>query len=136
MPFVRSFALLSVVLLAASAAPVSAAADGPVEIHLNAMNGSGESGTAILTPQGAKTIVELKMTGAPGDPQPAHFHSGTCESYAPRPLYPLRAVVKGGTTTTLDVPIDKLLAGDLVINVHKSFDDIATVVSCTVAKKA
>jgi hypothetical protein len=135
MPFVRACALLSVVLLAAPAAPV-AAADAPVEIHLNAMNGSGESGIAILTPQGEKTIVELKMSGAPGDPQPAHFHSGTCEKYGPRPLYPLRAVVKGGTTTTLDVPIDKLLAGDLVINVHKSFDDIATVVSCTVAKKA
>jgi hypothetical protein len=135
MPFVRACALLSVVLLAASAAPVSAA-DTPVEIHLNAMNGSGESGIAILTSQGAKTIVELKMSGAPADPQPAHFHSGTCDNYGPRPLYPLRAVVKGGTTTTLDVPIEKLLAGDLVINVHKSFDDIATVVSCTVAKKA
>jgi len=134
MPFVRACALLSVVLLAASAAPVSAA-DTPVEIHLNAMNGSGESGIAILTSQGAKTIVELKMSGAPADPQPAHFHSGTCDNYGPRPLYPLRAVVKGGTTTTLDVPIEKLLAGDLVINVHKSFDDIATVVSCTVAKK-
>ncbi|MDB5040510.1 MAG: hypothetical protein JWN27_1236 [Candidatus Eremiobacteraeota bacterium] len=134
MPFVRACALWSVVLLGASAAPVSAA-DAPVEIHLNAMNGSGESGIAILTSQGAKTIVELKMSGAPADPQPAHFHSGTCDNYGPRPLYPLRAVVKGGTTTTLDVPIEKLLAGDLVINVHKSFDDIATVVSCTVAKK-
>jgi hypothetical protein len=50
-------------------------------------------------------------------------------------VYPLRAVVKGGTITTLDVPIEKLLPGDLVINVHASFDDIATVVSCTVAKK-
>jgi hypothetical protein len=135
MPFVRACALLSVALLVASAAPVSAA-ETPVEIHLNAMNGSGESGIAILTPQGAKTIVELKMSGAPADPQPAHFHSGTCENYGPRPLYQLRAVVKGGTTTTLDVPIEKLLAGDLVINVHKSFDDIATIVSCTVAKKS
>jgi hypothetical protein len=134
MPFVRVCALLSVALLAASVTPVSSA-EAPVEIHLNAMNGSAETGIAILTPQGAKTIVELKMSGAPADPQPAHFHSGTCESYGPRPLYPLRAVVKGGTTTTLDVPIEKLLAGDLVINVHKSFDDIATVVSCTVAKK-
>jgi len=134
MPLVRACALLSVALLATSATPASSA-EAPVEIHLNAMNGSAESGIAILTPQGAKTIVELKMSGAPADPQPAHFHSGTCENYGPRPLYPLRAVVKGGTTTTLDVPIDKLLAGDLVINVHKSFDDIATVVSCTVAKK-
>ena len=134
MPLVRVCALLSVALLAASVTPASSA-EVPVEIHLNAMNGSAESGIVILTPQGSKTLVELKMSGASPDPQPAHFHSGTCESYGPRPLYPLHAVVKGAAATTLDVPIEKLLAGDLVINVHKSFDDIATIVSCTVAKK-
>jgi hypothetical protein len=110
------------------------AADGPVRIPLDAMNGTGESGVAILTPQGGKTVVELQMKGGSGDPQPAHFHTGTCEKYGPRPLYPLRSVVKGASTTTLDVPIEKLTAGDLVINVHKSFDDIATIASCAVAK--
>jgi hypothetical protein len=110
------------------------AADTTVKIPLDAIGGSGESGVAILTAQGSKTVVELQMKGGPGDPQPAHFHTGTCEKYGPRPLYPLRSVVKGGSTTTLDVPLDKLTAGDLVINVHKSFDDIATVASCAVAK--
>jgi hypothetical protein len=113
---------------------VARAADAPVRIPIDAMGGSGESGVAILTPQGAKTLVELQMKGGSGDPQPAHFHLGTCEKYAPRPLYPLRSVVKGDSVTTLDVPIDKLVAGDLVINVHKSFDDIATVASCTIVK--
>ncbi len=118
---------------AALTAPAPAA-DGPVRIPLEAINGSGESGVAILTAQGAKTVVELQLKGGSGDPQPAHFHTGTCEKYAPRPLYPLRAVVKGGSVTTLEVPIDKLIAGDLVINVHKSFDDIATIGSCAIAK--
>ncbi|HEY4438959.1 MAG TPA: hypothetical protein VGN14_00805 [Candidatus Elarobacter sp.] len=135
MSFVRRFAPLSAALvLAASIA--AAAADAPVEIHLAARNGSGETGVAILTPQGDKTQVELKLTGAPADPQPAHFHTGTCDNYAPKPLYPLRAVTKGTSTTTLDVPIEKLTDGGLVLNVHKSFDDIATIVSCAVAKKS
>jgi hypothetical protein len=112
----------------------SFAADAPITIQLDVMGGSGESGAATLTPQGAKTLVELRMKGGSGDPQPAHFHTGTCEKYAPRPLYPLQPVVKGDSRTTLDVPLDKLIGGDLVINVHKSFADIATVASCAVAK--
>lgn len=129
-PRVLALGLLVITSLAAAAS----AADGPVRIPLEAMNGSGESGVAILTPQGSKTVVELQMKGGPGDPQPAHFHTGVCEKYTPRPLYPLRAVVKGGSVTTLDVPIEKLTGGDLVINVHKSFDDIATIASCAIAK--
>jgi hypothetical protein len=112
----------------------ASAADAPVRIPLDAINGSGESGVAILTAQGAKTVVELQLKGGSGDPQPAHFHTGTCDKYAPRPLYPLKAVVKGGSVTTLDVPIEKLIAGDLVLNVHKSFDDIATIATCAIAK--
>lgn len=127
------FTVLGVLFFAALSA-AAPAADAPVRVPLDAMNRSGESGVAILTPQGAKTQVELQMKGGSGDPQPAHFHTGTCDNYAPRPLYPLRSVVKGGSTTTLDVPLDKLIAGDLVINVHKSFDDIATIASCAVAK--
>jgi hypothetical protein len=126
-------ALLALLLVTAGLVP--AAADDAVRIPLTAMNGSGESGVAILTPRGAKTQVQLQVHGGSGDPQPAHFHTGTCDKYAPRPLYMLAAVVKGESTTTVDVPIDKLLAGDLVVNIHKSFNDIATIASCAVAKK-
>jgi opacity protein-like surface antigen len=123
-----------VLACAGMSAAIASAADGPVRIPLDAMGGSGETGVAILTAQGGKTLVELQMKGGSGDPQPAHFHNGTCEKYTPRPLYPLRSVVKGASSTTLDVPIEKLTAGDLVINVHKSLDDIATVNSCAIAK--
>jgi len=129
-PHIAAVSLLFCMGLSAAAL----GAEAPVKIQLDAVGGSGESGIAILTPQGAKTLVELQMKGGSGDPQPAHFHTGTCEKYAPRPLYPLRSVVKGSSLTTLDLPIEKLIAGDLVINVHKSFDDIATIASCAVAK--
>ncbi|HYW53515.1 MAG TPA: hypothetical protein VFF00_01480 [Candidatus Elarobacter sp.] len=135
LPFRRAPQIAALGLLCfAGLAAAAPAADAPVRIPLDAMNGSGESGVTILTPQGGKTLVELQMKGGKGDPQPAHFHTGTCDKYAPRPLYPLRSVVKGESVTTLDVPIDKLIAGDLVVNVHKSFDDIATIASCAVAK--
>ena len=126
-------ALLGLLLAGASLGP--ARADDAIRIPLGAMNGSGESGVAILTPKGAKTLVQLQLHGGSGDPQPTHFHTGTCDKYGPRPLYMLAAVVKGESTTTVDVPIEKLTAGDLVINVHKSFDDIATIASCALAKK-
>jgi len=123
-----------VIALIGPHAMIASAAGSAVRIPLDTMNNSGESGVAILTADGAKTIVELQLKGGSGDPQPAHFHTGTCDNYGPRPLYPLRAVVHGASTTILDVPIEKLTAGDLVVNVHKSFDDIATIVSCAIAK--
>ncbi|MEA2787395.1 MAG: hypothetical protein QOF71_3499 [Candidatus Eremiobacteraeota bacterium] len=126
-------ALLALLLASAASAPASA--DDAIRVPLVAMNGSGENGVAILTPRGGKTLVQLQVHGGSGDPQPAHFHTGTCDKYAPRPLYMLAAVVKGESTTTVDVPIEKLTAGDLVVNVHKSFNDIATIASCAVAKK-
>jgi hypothetical protein len=139
-PFIHRVALtsavaaLSALITPGLASDALADAAAPIVVHLNAMNGSGESGTATLTPKGAQTVVELKLTGAPDGPQPAHFHTGTCANYAPRPLYPLEAVKKGVSTTTLDVPMDKLTAGDLVINIHHSVDDIATISTCGLSK--
>ena len=132
-----SFARVTALALVLMGTGVSDAlgADATVRIPLDAKNGLGESGVAILTAHGAQTLVELQMKGGPGDPQPAHFHTGTCDNYTPRPLDPLRAVIKGASSTMLDVPLEKLVGGDLVINVHKSFSDIATIASCAVSKR-
>jgi hypothetical protein len=136
LPF-RSFPLACALIASCALAGPAAVADViPVTIHLAAMNGSGETGVATLTAHGDQTVVELKMAGAPAGPQPAHFHTGTCDNYAPRPLYPLHPVLNGLSTTTLDVPVGTLTAGTLVINVHHSLDDIATIASCAVARPA
>jgi hypothetical protein len=125
----------ALVVLCAFSSPVLAAdTPAPVVFKMNAMNGSGESGTATLTAQGDKTLVVLKLAGAPDGPQPAHFHTGTCTNYGPRPLYPLHPVEKGMSSTVLDMPIAKLTDGSLVVNVHHSLDDIATIASCGLAK--
>jgi hypothetical protein len=117
-------------------ATLSARADssGNIVIKMEGTNGSGESGTATLKPNGNKTVVIIKLAGGSSVEQPAHFHTGTCDHYEPRPLYGLNDVVNGASTTTVNQPIDKLTAGNLIINVHKSYDDIATQTSCGVSK--
>ena len=127
--------LAAAAALALQGALVAVAADEkPVTVKLAAMNGSGETGTMTLTPKGDQTMVALKMTPASKDAQPAHFHDGTCDKYTPKPKYPLKDVVDGSSVTTLDIPIAKLTAGDMVVNVHKSKAEIATISSCAVAK--
>lgn len=126
---------LSFVALVSLVPALPAAADsGVVVVQLTALNGSGENGTATLRPDGNKTIVTIKLTGGSDVEQPAHFHSGTCDHYEPRPLYPLEDVVNGKSTTTLSIPIDKLTGGDLIVNVHKSYADIATQAACGISK--
>jgi hypothetical protein len=128
------FALFTVLFVAATLASAPADAPKTVVVPLAALNGSGESGTATLRAQGAQTLVTIELANGGTEKQPAHFHVGTCDTYQPRPLYPLKDVVNGASTTTLDVPIDKLVAGDLIINVHKSYSDIATQAACGVSK--
>jgi hypothetical protein len=113
-----------------------AAADSgrTVVVPLDALNGSGETGTATLKALGNKTLVTLKLANGTSLPQPAHFHTGNCVKYGPRPLYPLRDVINGKSTTTIDQPIDKLITGDLIINVHKSYTNIATQAACGIPK--
>jgi hypothetical protein len=98
---------------------------------LTAQNGSGENGTVALTPRGAKTLVVVQLTSAPGTtPQPAHVHVGPCAKLDPAPKYPLSSAIDGVSVTTLDVPIATLTDGTFAVNVHKSADDIKTYVSC------
>jgi hypothetical protein len=128
--------LLAVVSTAALlTAPVFAgAADNSVKVKLGAMNGSTESGTATLIPKGDKTVVVIDVANGTKDPQPSHFHLGTCDKYNPHHEYNLAPVVEGKSTTTLDASIEKLTGGDMVINVHKSMVDVATISSCAIVK--
>jgi len=102
-----------------------------VTVTLDEQNGSGESGTATLTAEGASTkvVLELENPASP-DPQPAHIHKGTCAELDPTPAYPLTNVEGGNSETTVNVALDELESGDFAINVHKSEPDIKTYVSC------
>ena len=122
--------------LAASAslalAVPAAAADGGSRVYAVAsQNASGELGTVTLTALGDKTRVVLALANAPTDvPQPAHIHEGSCAKLNPKPKYPLAVAVDGISTSVVDVPMDKLVAGGFAVNVHKSTTDIPTYVAC------
>jgi hypothetical protein len=102
-----------------------------ITLKLNPLNGSGESGTATLTPMGNRTRVVIGITGenATGK-QPAHIHKGTCAKLNPVPTYPLKDVVLGKSNTIVDVPIDKLTVSPMAVNVHESAKNIKRYVAC------
>jgi len=90
---------------------------------------------------------------AHGDPHPAHIHAGTCDTLDPNPAYPLSNVsdefLNGdtatagdevgaseesleveGSTTTVDVSLDDLLASEYAINVHESAENAQNYIAC------
>lgn len=102
-----------------------------VSIVINEQNASGESGIATVSEVEGKVVVNLKLIGASAQtPQPANLHSGTCE--APGDVvYPLTNVVSGQSKTTLDVDMAAFNSKlPLILNVHKSKDEISVYTSC------
>jgi hypothetical protein len=100
-----------------------------VFVMLAEQNGSGESGTATLTPLGDRTKVELELQNAAGR-QPAHIHRGSCAELDSNPVYALTDVTAGTSTSTINVRLADLRAGSFAINVHESADEIESYVAC------
>lgn len=102
-------------------------------VALSAQNDSGQDGTATLTEEDGKVMVEIEVESSDegeGIAQPAHIHMGAC----PEPgeiAYPLTNVVDGESETTLDVTLAELKEQlPLAINVHKSAAEISVYTSC------
>ena len=124
-------AVLAMGLLAGCGASGSSSKESAVTFPLRAQNNSGVSGVATLTPEGGKTRVVLKLSGAAAAvPHPAHIHAGTCTKLDPKPKYPLNGVVNGSSTTVVDAGLDAITSGANAINVHKSAEDIKTYIAC------
>src|SRR5579884_1258239 len=104
-------------------------------VPLQAMNGSGENGTATFTAQGDKTLVVIELSNGTSARQPSHLHLGICDDYTPRPAYGLSDVVNGKSRTLLSAPFEKLVNGSMIVNVHHSYDDIATQSACGIVKR-
>ena len=101
-----------------------------VYVMLVEQNGSGESGTARLTPLGNRTRVVLDVTGADAPRQPAHIHVGFCDELDPQPEYGLSEVKSGTSVSIVDAKLTGLRRGSFTINVHQSADAIDTYVAC------
>lgn len=101
-----------------------------IQINLQALSDSGETGTATLTEVDGKVVVTINLGGAPAEAQPAHIHLGAC----PNPgavEYQLAPVTNGNSESTVQTSLADLKSKlPLAINVHKSADDIGTYVAC------
>ncbi len=99
-------------------------------VVMNAIGGSGQSGTAVLTDNGnGTTTVKITTTGGTdAGMQAAHIHIGTCGSngavYAA-----LTSLQAGASTTTVAFPLSSLIGGKYYINVHNSAN-VATIQTC------
>ncbi len=102
-----------------------------VTVKLDAQNGSGETGTAVLTPMGSgQTKVVVALSNAPSQPQPAHIHKGSCAKLNPTPEYALQNVTNGHSQSVVSASLASLKKGTFAINVHKSEKDLKTYVAC------
>lgn len=87
------------------------------------------------------------------DSHPAHIHQGTCDTLDPNPAFPLsnvsgdflngdtptvgdevgaseESLTVEGSTTTVEVSLDELLASEYAINVHESAENAQNYIAC------
>ncbi|MBI4218681.1 MAG: hypothetical protein HY682_00960 [Chloroflexi bacterium] len=120
----------------ATPTPVPVATPAPVAtttvVTLNAVGGSGQSGTATFEPAGDKTVVRISITPGPaGVSQPVHFHFGSCASLGGvDSTYPLNFIVDGKSDTTVNASISTLFSLGRALNVHQSETNMSVNVAC------
>jgi hypothetical protein len=123
--------LALVPLAVAACGGSSAGGDERLTVPLAELVGSGQSGTATLTPEGdGATRVVVRVGNPPQAAQPAHIHPGTCGDLDPLPAYPLEPVTAGSSSTTISASLGELRSGRFAVNVHLSEEEIRTSVAC------
>ncbi len=103
-----------------------------VTINLSPQNSSGQSGIAILTPNGNQTEVVMQLSTGPAGPtieQPVHIHTGTCANLG-GVVYGLTNLVNGKSVSIVSVSLSTLLNGTFAINAHKSGAEVSAYTSC------
>lgn len=104
--------------------------DGALTLELVEQNGSGQSGTATLTPVGdGSTRIVLELSNAGDVAQPAHAHPGRCDDLGP-PVAGLESLVAGRSETIVPLSLSELQAGGLVVHAHKSDAEFEISVAC------
>lgn len=104
--------------------------DSGLTLQLAQENGSGQSGTATLTPAGdGGTTIVLELSNPPEAPQPAHVHPGPCGDLGD-PIAGLQNLVDGRSESTVSMSLDDLRTGNLVVHAHKSEAEFEISVAC------
>jgi hypothetical protein len=115
---------------AATPAPTPEPNAPRIVLEFTELNDSGVEGTATLSEAGDQTIVELELEGT-GESHPAHIHEGACEDIVPQSAYDLENVGEEGTSRSLvDAPLQDLIDGDYVVDLHMSPSELGTLIAC------
>ncbi len=111
--------------------PVITSSNGITRIivHLSAVQGDGQIGSAILVTDGTTTTVEIDVGPITSEAQPIRIHTGKCEDVG-SVVHALQNVVSGKSNTALDLSLDEILTGDVLVNVHASYADLSTYTAC------
>lgn len=128
----KHFTIALAFVLVSALSLLSAAGARQLSFNMNALNNSGETGTAtIARAAGGKLVITITLTGEPaGVSQPAHIHPGTCAKLDPVPKTVLTDVVGGKSVTTVPAP-SQPMTGARSIVVHKGPGaDMSTYVAC------
>ena len=100
-----------------------------IVIHLSSVQGEGQIGSATLTSDGTTTTVEIDVGPITGEAQPIHIHVGKCEDVG-SVLHALQNVVNGKSMTTINLSLNEILTGDVLVNVHASYADLSNYTAC------
>jgi len=102
------------------------------KLGIQEQSNSGQVGDVTLFARGHNTLVVIDLKGEPrGHREPAHLHRGHAgDSSDPKPAFGLADVVNGASRTLVQYPMDKLLSGNYVVNVHISATNIPHYVAC------
>ncbi len=129
MRVLRTMALVAALATPALAAPAGAqdAVITPtdhglgIKLGIQEFNNSGQVGWVTLFRRGDKTLVAITLDGT-SRREPAHIHRAkSCDDPSevdPAVVVPLADVVGGKSSTTINVPVSRLLSGNYAVVVH------------------
>jgi hypothetical protein len=103
---------------------------GSLRLELAEEDGSGQSGTAVISAvSDERTKVVLELDHPPDVPQPAHVHPGPCGNLGD-PVAALESLVDGRSETIVAMSLAELQRGGLVVHAHKSEAEFDASVAC------
>ena len=102
-----------------------------IDVPLLELNNSGQTGTATLrVTSGDTTLVTLRVSEWPRDPQPVKIHNGTCENLGDV-AYKLKDINFGDSETpNMKVKLNDLQTGNFAINIQDSLTNTDTYTAC------
>ena len=121
---IRRIALLPMVLVLAVAVACGnqdGSGGTEVEISLDELNGSGQSGTATLTSSGGAIKVVLSIGEGTLKSEKVHIHNGQCGPDLGGVVHGLTDFTDGNSVTTVEgVSLVSLMTGGFAVNAHQA----------------